>query len=181
MGKLIQERLHELLHYEPETGIFYWKVGARNIKVGDIAGTPSCGYVKIGISGTIYPAHRLAWLYVHGYFPESEIDHINRDRADNRICNLREVSHVCNRRNIRNQKNNTSGVKGVSWFNHHLKWRSQINLLGKPHNLGYYSSFDDAVCARLAAEQCLNWSGCDSNSPAFLYVQKMLSRPKESC
>jgi len=174
--KLTQERLKELLHYEPETGIFYWKQiqGKNKKKVGDVAGTPLNGYITIGIGGTIYLSHRLAWLYIHGYFTENQIDHINRNRADNRICNLREVSRSCNRRNSGNPKNNVSGVKGVCWHKQSNLWRSRITHQGKKYNLGLYVLFDEAVCARLAAEQCLNWSNCDSSSPAYNYVQKML-------
>ena len=176
MKKLTQERLKELLHYYPETGEFYWKVGYRQRKVGDLAGYfSSRGYIQIGIDRGLYLAHRLAWLYVYGYFPEHGLDHINRCKIDNRIYNLREASQSCNMRNSPIRRCNTSGVKGVCWCKRNSKWHSQIGIDRKVYHLGFYSSFDEAVCARLAAEQCLNWSGCDSSSPAFKYVQKILN------
>jgi len=176
MEKLTQKRLKELLDYYPDIGEFFWLVDRKGTRAGNIAGFNKGGYTQIGIEGSIFYAHRLAWLYVYGYFPENGIDHINRNKSDNRICNLREVSRSCNLRNTGNKKNNTSSIKGVSWHKPTKRWHSQIGLNRKVYNLGYYHSFDEAVYVRLAAEQCLNWSGCDSNSPAFLYVQKMLKK-----
>jgi len=170
--KLTQKRLKEALHYDSDTGVFVWIVAlARRIKTGDVAGFPDCGYIKIGIDGEEYKAHRLAWLYVYGYFPENEIDHKDRIRCHNWIKNLREVSHKCNIRNTGNHKDNKSGVKGVCWAKHAKKWLATIGVDNKLKHLGIYKNFDNAVCARLAAEQCLDWSGCDSSSPAFKYVQ----------
>lgn len=130
-------------------------------------GTNNIGYVAISVQGKLHLAHRLAWLFVHGYLPEHQVDHINRIRDDNRIENLREVSRSCNLRNTGNFVNNTSGVKGVYWNKGKNKWHAQIRINLKMKHLGYYDDFQDVVCARLTAEQCVGWSGCDSNSPAF--------------
>jgi len=177
MKTLTQKRLKELLYYDPETGNFTYKKPWFNRKIGDIASLKhSTGHTRIRLDGCLYYSHRLAWLYIYGYFPENEIDHINRNKSDNRICNLREVSVSCNMRNTGNRSNNTSGVKGVYWFKQKSKWCSYIIISSKKYFLGLYSSFDEAVCTRLAAEQCLNWSNCNTNSPAFQYVQKMLNR-----
>lgn len=174
---ITQEKLSQNLDYNPETGIFRWKISIGAVKKGDIAGYKRLdGYCAIKIERKTYKAHRLAWLYVYGYFPENEIDHINRIKNDNRICNLREVSHQCNMRNSKKPKNNTSGVKGISWYKKIQKWEARIKINRKTKHLGKYKDFDDAVCARLAAEQCVDWSGCDSSSPAFQYVQKMLGK-----
>lgn len=168
---LTHKRLKELLHYDPATGIFRWKVSIGTAKAGDIAGTKqSNGYIRIMIEGKNYLGHRLAWLYVHGYFPEHDIDHINRIKDDNCIENLREVGRQCNARNCGNPKDNTSGVKGIYWHKQHNKWQARIAVNGKKKNLGLYIDFADAVCARHAAEVCLNWSGCDSSSPAYKYI-----------
>lgn len=174
--QLTQKRLKELLDYNPETGDFTWKIDrGRTAKKGDTAGyTDPDGYKQIRIGKTLYQSHRLAWFYTYGYFSENDTDHINRNPSDNRIVNLREVSHQCNLRNQGNPKNNKSGVKGVCWKASDKKWVAQITVMNKNKNLGRYLDFDDAVCARLAAEQCLNWDGCDSLSPAFKYVQKMM-------
>lgn len=173
---LTYERLHEVLHYTPFDGLFRWKITGtgRPIK-GTIAGcfVPK-KYVLIGIDGINYKAHRLAWFYVYGYMPENDIDHIKRNKHDNRIRKLREVSNQCNSRNRGNFSNNTSGIKGVSFNKIEGKWNAYIYLNNKRHRLGDYKKFHNAVCARLAGEQCLNWEGCDSCSPAYLYAQRML-------
>ncbi len=87
--RLTQERLKEVLSYNPETGIFTRNPGIRG---GEKVGTNSHGYVSIMVDGYLYQAHRLAWLYMEGYMPEQEIDHISRKRDDNRWCNLRVVN-----------------------------------------------------------------------------------------
>jgi len=93
MSKLTQERLKEVLDYDPETGEFYRKEVKQWWKFGDkVKYNINDGYKKINVDSKLYLAHRLAWLYIHGYFPEYGIDHINRIRGDNRILNLREVA-----------------------------------------------------------------------------------------
>ena len=180
MKKLTQARLKELLHYDSETGIFKWKVKlAQRVKIGDIAGSDSHGYIGTGIEGVLYLNHRLAWLYVYGYFPENEIDHKDKIRYHNWISNLREATPQCNQRNTGNPKNNISGVKGVCRNKKTNKWQVKISLNNQTKYIGEYESFNEAVCTRLATEQCLDWNGCDSNSPAYQYVQNMLSKPKK--
>ncbi len=105
----------------------------------------------------------------NGYMPENEIDHTNRNRSDNRIENLREVSRSCNRKNTGNQKNNSSGVKGVHKSGQ-SGWSAHIGNGKEQHYLGYTKDFEEAVLLRLAAEQCLGWSGCDLASPAYQYA-----------
>jgi Fe-S oxidoreductase len=82
-------------------------------------------------------------------------------------------------RNTGNHKNNISGVKGVWWNKNRKRWNAYIFVNTKLKYLGAYKNFDEAVCTRLAIEQCLNWDGCDSNSPAYQYVQKILKRSKK--
>jgi len=172
--KLTQERLKEILHYNPKTGIFINKIQRSfSAKKGKTAGAiDGQGYIVIGINYKSYLAHRLAYLYCYGFLPENGLDHIDRIRHHNWISNLREASTQCNQRNYGNRKDNKSGVKGVSFYKN--KWRANIKNNQKQHNLGVYKSFDNAVCARLAAEQCLGWEYCDSNSPAFEYVKSIL-------
>ena len=173
-SELTQKKLKELLRYDQVTGLFTWKVDAGNgVKIGDIAGClHSRGYMHVRISGVGYKSHRLSWLFVYGYFPENEVDHIDRIRHHNWISNLREASRSCNARNTGNPATNTSGVKGVYWHKSRNKWYAQTKVNGKRKYLGSYKNFHNAVCARLMAEQCLNWEGCDSNSPAYNYVQE---------
>lgn len=175
-SKLTQKRLKELLYYNSKTGIFRWRISRRNIKKGDIAGyKKKRGYIVIQIDYKFYKAHRLVWLYENGYFPEPGLDHRDRIKHHNWISNLREASQQCNMRNYGNPKDNTSGVKGVYWNKAKNKWNAQIVVNKKNFYLGLYKDFSEAACARLAAEQCLDWSDCDSSSPAFKYVQKMLN------
>ena len=149
-----QNRLKEVFSYNEHTGKFIRLIALSNrVKVGDIAGYGhSTGYKQISIDGNQYFSHRLAWLYVHGKWPEHEIDHINGIRDDNRIENLRCVDRQENSRNTAVNKNNTSGVSGVSWCKHHKKWFSRIFISHTAQSLGYFTNFFDAVCARKSAE-----------------------------
>jgi len=150
-----------------------------NALEGDIVGTINGeGYLQVMINLKTYQVHRLVWLYHHGYTPEGMMDHINRIRTDNRIENLREVSRSCNMRN-RKQQRSSSGVKGVTWWAHRNKWIAQIQTDMKNRYVGASIDLLEAVCHRLAAEQCLNWAGCDSTSPSYLYVTKAINPPPE--
>lgn len=155
---ITQVRLKELIVYTPETGVFTWKVRTSNcVHVGDIAGschthTSGKSYREIGIAGKLYRAHRLAWLYTHGHFPPREIDHINGDGTDNRLCNLRSVTPSENQRNSRLRSDNSSGTSGVSWQRAARKWVAQIKVDSKSKHLGLFEDLDDAIAARKAAE-----------------------------
>lgn len=140
---------------------------------GDIAGSVcKRGYFQFQIEGKKYYTHRIVWLWHHGYLPENEIDHINQNKLDNRIENLREVSRSCNRRNTRTSRRNlSSGIKGVTWCKFTKKWRAIISVRGKQINLGCHHDLLEAVCHRLAAEQAEGWEICDSCSPAFKYIK----------
>lgn len=176
MRKLTQERLKELLDYDPLTGIFNCKVtrGSKAQK-GEVAGSmrPN-GYITISIDYKHFLAHRLAWLYCFGYFPD-QIDHIDQNKSNNMIGNLREISNQDNHRNCNNYKSNTSGVKGVSWHKQRKKWCAKVKVNFKHKSLGLHVDFNDAVCARLAGEQCIGWEYSDSNSPAFKYVKQNIN------
>lgn len=172
---LTQEILKYFVTYDSNTGIFRWtfpRLG--NSKKGIAGHVSKSGYTRTEINGVKYLNHRLVWLYVYGYFPEGSVDHIDRDPSNNRIENLRVVSHQCNIRNTGNKKNNTSGVKGVCMKKKEKKWTVRINHDGKEIYIGRFKDFTEAVSHRLAAEQCLDWSNCDSTSPAFIYMQNYL-------
>lgn len=144
---LTQERLKSLLSYDPDTGIFRWINSPTNcVKAGQVAGTPNLnGYVRIIIDKKKYYAHRLAWLYVEGKWPKDQIDHINGNRSDNRIANLREVNQKQNSENVLSRTNNTSGERGVVWLKEKKKWRVQIRHNYKSLYFGNYKNFDEAV------------------------------------
>jgi hypothetical protein len=158
------ETLRSVLRCEPETGKLYWMPrpselfpDKRSANVwnaryaGREAFTAACGdgYRRGTVFYTNLKAHRVIWALVHGEWPADQIDHINGDPSDNRICNLRSVSNAENSRNSARPINNTSGVRGVYWHQSKNKWRARI---GKNISLGYFADFDEAVAARKAAE-----------------------------
>ena len=152
--ELTAEYLRSVLHYEPETGIFTRKASTSNrVKVGDIAGCPNGdSYLQIRLQSRKYLAHRLAWLYMYSNWPNDQIDHINRIRTDNRITNLRDVSHKQNQQNASKRSDNTSGYPGVSWYKLDSKWAAWIRHNQKLIHLGCYDTIEEAVAARKAGE-----------------------------
>jgi hypothetical protein len=147
--------LRERLHYDPETGLFTWRVTDRNVKAGHVAGTPHCrGYLAIAVGGIPCLAHRLAWLYVHGKWPAHQIDHINGIKTDNRIANLRDVSQSVNMQNVRKATSRSkSGVLGVSRAQWGGRWQAQLAINGKATYLGNYATEQLAHEAYLAAKR----------------------------
>lgn len=144
---LTQERLKELLHYNPETGIFIRRVRVSSkAPAGAVAGyvDPSHGYVSIGVDGREYYGHRLAFLYMTGEWPKKQADHKNTNRSDNRWDNLREATQAQNKTNLKLRSNNTSGYKGVTWDAKLSKWKAQIGYGGKHIYLGVFSDKEDA-------------------------------------
>ena len=154
MEMLTQSRLKELLHYDPETGVFTWLLRTSNrIRVGGVAGCARRdGYRLIRLDGGSYLAHRLAWLYIHGVSPPEETDHINGIRADNRIANLREATKSGNQQNRAIHSKNTSGFPGVSWHSQVGKWQAHIRSEGKSKYLGLFDASEDAHEAYCAAK-----------------------------
>lgn len=153
---LTAARLRELLLYDPLTGVFTRRVavGGRNgkkFKAGTVAGCLAAdGYRLIRIDGVLHKAHRLAWLYVQGAWPETGLDHRFRSRDDNRIGELREGGQSFNTQNLRAaHKGNTSGYLGVSWNAASGKWMAQIKIPGRKNNL-YLGLFDDPAVAHEA-------------------------------
>ena len=141
------EQLKEVLDYNPDTGVFTWKKTCRNrVVVGSVAGNKdNHGYICIKINRKPYKAHRLAYLYMTGNFPENFIDHINHIRDDNRWTNLRDATYSQNQFNKSTNKTNTSGYKGVSWNKQVKKWRAQIKYMKKSIYIGYYTTPQEAA------------------------------------
>ena len=152
--ELTQARLKELLSYDPETGIFRWRVTRGKAKVGAVAGSGSgIGYKQITVDGEKYLVHRLAYLYVYGQWPVEQIDHVNGIRSDNRIDNLRVVNRYEQRQNEKRRRTNTSGVTGVCWDKQNKRWRAEIKVNGKRKHLGIFKTFYHAMKARRQAEK----------------------------
>jgi len=152
---LTQERLKELLGYDPETGVFTWRVNrTAGLKKGDVAGAiDSEGYRLLCLDKRYYKAHRAAWLYMTGEWPAHSIDHIDRNPSNNRFSNLRVATTAQNGMNRRLDARNASGVTGVSWCKNSKKWRADIGENGKLVRLGRFDSLAAATAARKAAEE----------------------------
>jgi hypothetical protein len=156
---ITQAELKELLDYDPLTGIFKWKVCRGSVKTGSTAGRvhQKDGYIQIKVMNMLHMAHRLAWLYIHGVFPPCQLDHINGDRRDNRINNLREAPNNCvdNGQNLKTYKNNSVGYAGVCFSKTVNKFLSRICANGRRYNLGYFDTAEEAYAARLEAQKRL--------------------------
>lgn len=143
--ELTQEYLKSRLKYNQSNGIFSWINDQSNRKTKGIAGgLDSLGYRRIKIDGKLYLAHRLAFLYVNGFFPSDCADHVNGERDDNSWENLRACTLAQNQRNRKIAKNNTSGFKGVSWMKDRDKWRGDIKKFGKNVHVGIFKSLEEA-------------------------------------
>ena len=148
---LTAQNLRELVSYDAETGKFTRIKPTQYSEVGDAFGvvTPQ-GYVRGCILGRTYSAHRLAWLYVYGVWPKNDLDHINRIRHDNRLCNLREATPCENMRNMGRFANNTSGFKGVAWHKQKQKWQARCRVNGARKWLGLFDTAQQAGEAYIA-------------------------------
>jgi hypothetical protein len=173
-----QDTLRQLLDYDPETGLLYWRTrsvdmfadaasGSSGFVTTEkrastwnarFAGRPaftsrfSGGYHHGAILGQTYMAHRVIWKWAHGFDPDC-VDHINGDKGDNRLANLRSIPRAMNARNMPQQSNNTSGQTGVHFCNFTGRWRAEIVVSGRNIRLGRFANFSDAVTARRAAER----------------------------
>ncbi len=160
--ELTAEQLRAALDYEPNSGIFRWRERYTNsVKVGDVAGClHSKGYVHIWIRSAPHYAHRLAWLYVHGEWPRMAIDHINGDKADNRIANLRLATPTLNQQNMRKAgKFSSTGLLGAQVCRFTGLYRARIRVDGRPVEIGRFRTAIEAHEAYVAAKRRLH-EGC---------------------
>jgi hypothetical protein len=143
---LTQERLKQLLVYDPDTGVWRWLIAPNHsIKVGQIAGSiRQDGYRQIRVDCLYYFSVPLACFYMTGKWPLEYMDHINWDRGDDRWVNLREATACDNMAHRRIRSNNTSGYLGVSWDNTQNKWDARVNSV----HIGWFDDLDEAVAAR---------------------------------
>lgn len=144
---LTTERVRELFDYLPTGKLVRLVRHSRRSKVGEeIGSTDSLGYRQASVDGRIYMVHRLIWLW-HGNDAAEELDHINGNRADNRIENLRAATHAQNGWNKRLQSNNTTGVKGVTWKREKQMFCVRVAANGQRHHIGYFKSLEAAALA----------------------------------
>ena len=147
-ASLTQERLMSLVSYDAETGVIAWRHNGRR------AGWQHrWGYRNVRVDGVSYAEHRLAWFYVHGWWPAADLDHINRVRDDNRLANLRPATRSENCQNQPIRSTNRSGVTGVYYHSCARKWVASINIDKKQRHLGVFDTAEQAAAARKSAEQ----------------------------
>ena len=154
MKELNIKLIKRLFDYDAESGALYWKVKLnRSIRVGNEAGTVNKynKYRIVTIDNKKYRSHRIIWAYVYGVWPINDIDHINHDRADNRIENLREATQKENRRNMSLDVRNKSGFTGIYWNKKTKVWQAFIKLYEKNLYLGQFIDKFEAICARMSA------------------------------
>lgn len=172
------ELLRKLLRYDPEAGEMFWLERGQDVMPSErdrnawnsrYAGTrafnnpSSDGYLRGKIFGKLYFAHRVAWTLFYGKEPEKQIDHIDGNKKNNKIANLRDVSSSYNNRNSRKRSNNTSGAAGVLWDEARRKWIARISVNGKHFFLGRFLKYEDALLVRKEAEKFYGFScrhGC---------------------
>jgi len=162
--------LRECFDYDPDTGVLRWRVRpAEHFKTmkamkiwntrraGDAAGAKDeRGYLRVQVNHQLYWVHRIVWLLVLGVAPKGEIDHINENKADNRVCNLREANKASNMQNRGAQRNNTSGFKGVSYHKQRGKWTARIAVDGEQTYLGLFTTKAEAHTVYCAAADKLH-------------------------
>ena len=150
---MTQYELKKVLHYDEISGIFT-RVGlpSPRSQIGAVVGSKNNGYLDTSILGSRYYLHRLAWLYVYGVEAKC-IDHIDGNRSNNSIANLRSIDKKVNHRNMKKPKSNASGCLGVYMHSKNKRWIANICLNGKTKYLGSFDDFDLAVEARKKAEK----------------------------
>lgn len=152
---MTHKQLKEIIKYDPNTGIFTW-VGAtgRRCRVGEMAGTIKTtekNRIIICINKKLYKAHRLAYFYMTGKWPEHEIDHIDHNMSNNKWDNLRPVSRSQNFRNLPKPKTNSSGITGVHFNKRTNRWVSYVGIYNKRIHLGTFGTIEEAISMRLTA------------------------------
>lgn len=155
-------RLRRTFHYDPETGVFTRILRSSNAVMDGrpVGRVNSNGYIVFSFEDKVCYGHRLAWAYMHGEKPVDSIDHINGDRTDNRIANLRVAGFVINAQNQRAARQNSkSGLLGVHLSTRGKKWCAQITANGRTHHLGSFDSAEDGHAAYLDAKRRLH-AGC---------------------
>lgn len=156
---ITREELMAILDYNPDTGIFRWKIhrNVNAIKGREAGSVRRDGYIQVCVNYKKLLAHRLAWFMTYNIWPKYQIDHVNGNRSDNRLCNLREATPSQNSQNVIVKHCSSTQLLGVSFDRRRNKYRVRMWHEGKRLWLGYYSTAEEAYEARLAAQNEL-WS-----------------------
>lgn len=164
-----QEQLKSLFLYGTATGNFYRKVAPCNsVKVGDRAGTVRYdGYTYIRFQGKPQAAHRLAWLFMYGSWPKSRLDHINGDKSDNRIANLRLVTQSQNQLNRKRCSRNSTGIKGVAVHSASGKYQVTLTVDGKKKHFGLFEDLETAELVARGARVKYHGEYCNHGEPVL--------------
>jgi hypothetical protein len=146
----------KLIEYSPSTGVLCWRVrvGSRGLVGKEIGHMTTEGYRRVKIAGRMYLVHRLAWLLSYGAWPQHEIDHINGNRQDNRLVNLRNVSKTLNQRNAVKRTDNSSGIVGVREIYYPTKYWVAQWMDGKRKNKWFSVKKYGEKKAKKLAIQC---------------------------
>lgn len=154
MNACLMSLINDNLDVNIYTGLVTWKVDRPGVRKGRSAGTMRTdGYLSLQLYGQTFTLHRLIWYVAHGRMPHCKVDHINGDRADNRIINLREATNSQNCMNSKIRVHNTSGITGVTWHTKRKEWRAFISIDKKIRHLGSFKIKEDAIVARRNAEK----------------------------
>ena len=157
MKNVSPTRLRELLEYNTTTGQLFWRVDRGKVKAGkEITCLNGAGYIVVRVDDVLLRAHRAIWAMIYDEWPNTEIDHINGVRCDNRLENLRQATHTENMKNIKKPATNRSGFKGVSWHYKGQKWQAHIKADGVNHYLGLFDTAEQAHEAYKEASQKLH-------------------------
>lgn len=150
--KLTAEEVREIFHYDPATGVLLWRKRHNGVRPDRVAGCAhQQGYIAVHVRGAGYLAHRLAWAYVTGQWPECEIDHIDLDKSNNRWVNLREAEPYQNCANRKVRSDSGTGIKGVQFRDSKKKWRATLCVKGKKRHLGHFDTAEEAHAAYVIA------------------------------
>jgi hypothetical protein len=180
---LTYERLLELLHYDPLTGVWLWLVSRGGVRAGAIAGRnqshdlPNCGYRYIKIDGRMYRSNRLAVFYMTGEWPPHLVDHENGKHDDDRWENLRLATDAQNNQNGELRSDNKSGIKGVRFRKAMRKWAAEIRCNGERHWLGLFTTREEAAIAVAEASERLH--GDFAHKQSMLPARRLLAAKRE--
>jgi hypothetical protein len=147
--ELTQEEALKRFHYDSRRGLLYSKVNTRALREGQIVGAlQKSGNLALNVKGVTYLVHRVIWLMVYGKWPKGYLTHLDGDKTNNMLSNLAEKSYYENTKIVK-------GIAGINFVKKTASWKANLNYNGIQYYLGEYESKEEAIYARVAAEDCL--------------------------